>query len=91
MGESKQGSRVNGSSERQYVKKEDAASPAVGNDNVFITGVINAYEERNVITFDTPGAFVTNGRTCHHDYARASMRDYDTHRSKVISLVIDGA
>ena len=50
---------VDGSSQREYIKKEDAASPTVSTDSVFITGVINAKEERDNMTFDIPGAFVT--------------------------------
>jgi len=50
---------VNGSSQRNYISKEDAASPTVGTDNGFITGAINAHEGRDVMTFDIPGAFVT--------------------------------
>jgi len=33
---------VNGSPQRNYINKEDVASPTVGIDNVFTTGVINA-------------------------------------------------
>ena len=50
---------VNGSPQRNYIKKEDATSPTVGIDNVFTTGAINAHEGRDVMTFDIPGAFVT--------------------------------
>ena len=50
---------VNGSPQRDYIKKEDATSPTVGIDNVFTTGAINAHEGRDVMTFDIPGAFIT--------------------------------
>ena len=50
---------VNGAPQREYIKKEDAASPTVHTDSVFITGVINAHENRDIMTFDIPGAFVT--------------------------------
>ncbi len=50
---------VNGSPQRNYIKKEDVTSPTVGIDNVFTTGAINAHEGRDVMTFDIPGAFVT--------------------------------
>ena len=50
---------VNGAPQREYIKKEDAASPTVSTDSVFITGVINAEEERDTMTFDIPGTFVT--------------------------------
>ena len=50
---------VNGAPQREYIKKEDAASPTVHTDSVFTTGAINAHERRDCMTFDIPGAFVT--------------------------------
>ena len=58
-GKLKTRSCVNGSSQREYIKKEDAASPTVATDSVFITGTINAHENRDNMSFDIPGAFVT--------------------------------
>ena len=49
---------VNGAPQREYIKKEDAASPTVATDSVFITGAIDAHERRNVATCDLPGAFL---------------------------------
>ena len=50
---------VNGAPQREYIKKEDAAAPTVATDSVFITGTISAHEERDNMSFDIPGAFVT--------------------------------
>ena len=38
--------------------KEDAASPTVATEAVFLTSVIDALENREVAVFDVPGAFV---------------------------------
>ena len=39
-------------------KKEDVCSPTVHNDCVMITSAIDAYERRDVMTIDCPGAFL---------------------------------
>ena len=64
---------MDGSSQREYIKKEDAASPTVSTDSVFITGVINAKEERDNMTFDIPGAFVS---TKTDEHVIMSLRGY---------------
>ena len=38
--------------------KEDATSPTVTTTAVFLTFIINAWENRNVATVDIPGAFM---------------------------------
>ena len=35
---------VNGAPQREYIKKEDTASPTVVTDSVFITGAINGHQ-----------------------------------------------
>jgi hypothetical protein len=49
---------VNGAPQRACIKKEDAASPTVMTDSVFITGAIDAHEERVTAACDLPGAFL---------------------------------
>eukprot|EP00804_Cyclotella_cryptica_P021176 CCRYP_001489-RA/>CCRYP_001489-RA protein AED:0.41 eAED:0.35 QI:0/-1/0/1/-1/1/1/0/615 len=49
---------ANGSKQRSYICKENAASPTVGTDRVFIAWVIKAHEGRHVVTLDIPGAFL---------------------------------
>ena len=49
---------ANGSKQRQWIRKEDAASPTVMGDSVMITSAIEAHERRKVITLDIPGAFL---------------------------------
>ena len=49
---------INGAPQRAYIPKEDAASPTVSNESVFITAAIAAHEKRFVQCFDVPGAFL---------------------------------
>ena len=49
---------ANGSTQRGYIPKEEAASPTVSTDSVLITGVIEAKQGRDVMIIDIPNAFV---------------------------------
>ena len=49
---------ANGSKQRQWIRKEDAASPTVMTDSVVITSAIEAHEYRKIITLNIPGAFL---------------------------------
>ena len=49
---------MNGAPQRAYISKDDASSPTVANESVFITSVITANEKRFVRCYDVPGAFL---------------------------------
>ena len=49
---------INGPPQREYIPKEEATSPTINNDSIFITGAVDAYERRSVATLDVPGAFL---------------------------------
>ena len=49
---------VDGSSQREYISKEEVASPIVATKSVFTTAAISAFERRFNRTFDIPCAFV---------------------------------
>ena len=49
---------VNGAPQIAYTRKEDASSPTVENESVFITPVIAAHEKRFVRCYDVPGSFI---------------------------------
>eukprot|EP00804_Cyclotella_cryptica_P010775 CCRYP_008726-RB/>CCRYP_008726-RB protein AED:0.29 eAED:0.29 QI:0/-1/0/1/-1/1/1/0/375 len=57
-GEVKGRTCINGSPQREYIKKEDATSPTVATDSVFLTGAVDAYQRRDVAFIDLPGAFL---------------------------------
>ena len=41
-----------------YIVKEESTAPTVSTEVVFLTAVIDAWENRNVTVLDVPGAFV---------------------------------
>ena len=48
----------NGKKTRDWLSKEDTASPTVTLESSFVTGVIDAHENRNVMCADIPNAFI---------------------------------
>ena len=48
----------NGKPTRAWIDKEDKASPTVTKEEIFLTGVIDALEERDIMSCDIPNAFV---------------------------------
>jgi Reverse transcriptase (RNA-dependent DNA polymerase) len=49
---------ANGSTQRGYINKEDAASPTAATESIIITATIDAKENRDVMSADIPNAFV---------------------------------
>eukprot|EP00934_Nitzschia_sp_Nitz4_P008987 Nitzschia sp. Nitz4//scaffold353_size16344//11151//16190//NITZ4_008865-RA/size16344-processed-gene-0.13-mRNA-1//1//CDS//3329548925//8977//frame0 len=49
---------ADGRPQREYTRREDATSPTVANESVFITAVIDGAENREVAVVDVPGAFM---------------------------------
>jgi hypothetical protein len=49
---------ANGSTQREYIDREDATSPTVATEAILITGVLDAKQHRDVMTNDVPNAFV---------------------------------
>ena len=49
---------VKGAPQRAYIRKEDASSPTVANESVFIISVIADNEKRFVHCYNVPGAFL---------------------------------
>ena len=49
---------VNGSMKREYIDRDDAASPMAASDAIIITGVIEAKQVRYAIIKDVTNAFV---------------------------------
>lgn len=48
----------NGKPTREWFNKEDAKSPTVAMESVFLTTVIDAKEQRDIMTADIPNAFI---------------------------------
>src|SRR5210317_1569613 len=49
---------VDGRQQRQWISKEESASPTAATESVLLTGIIEAKEECNVITLDVSNAFI---------------------------------
>lgn len=49
---------ADGRKQRLWKTKEETTSPTVRTESVFLSAIIDAYENRNVITCDIPGAFM---------------------------------
>ena len=49
---------ANGSTQRAYISREEATSPTAASEAIITTGVIDAKQERDVMTLDVPNAFV---------------------------------
>jgi hypothetical protein len=49
---------ANGSTQREYMDREEAASPTAMTESIIITGVVDAKQHRDVMTADIPNAFV---------------------------------
>ena len=54
---------ANGSTQREYINKEDAASPTVATESILLTATIDAKENRDVMSADIPNAFVQTDMT----------------------------
>jgi len=49
---------ADGRPQRKYISKEEATSPTVSTEAVFLTAVIDAMQGRDVAVVDVPGAFM---------------------------------
>ena len=43
---------------REWLTKQDSASPMVSLESIMVTGVIDAYEHRDIMTVDVPNTFI---------------------------------
>jgi hypothetical protein len=48
----------NGKPTREWLSREDSASPTAALESIMLTAVIDADEEHNVMTSDIPNAFI---------------------------------
>jgi hypothetical protein len=66
---------ANGSTEREYMQREEVSSPTVSTESVLLTAVIEAQEGRDVTTCDIPNAFIqTDVQTEDSDGNRTIMK-----------------
>ena len=48
----------NGKPTREWLSREDSSSPTAALQSIILTGVIDAHEERDVMTCNIPNAFI---------------------------------
>jgi hypothetical protein len=49
---------ADGRPQREIFEKQDATSPTIATESIFLTALIDALEQRHVACFDIPGAFL---------------------------------
>jgi hypothetical protein len=49
---------ANGSTQRKYMDRDEAASPTASTESILITATIDAKQNRDIMTADIPNAFV---------------------------------
>jgi hypothetical protein len=49
---------ANGSTQREYIDREEATSPTAATEAILITGVIDAKQRRDIMTNDVPNALI---------------------------------
>ena len=49
---------ADGRKQRAYISKEESTSPTISTEAVFLTAVVDAWENRKVAVLDVPGAFM---------------------------------
>jgi hypothetical protein len=65
---------ANGSVQRQWMHKDDAASPTAAIESILLTAVIDAFEDRAVATVDIPNAFIQTNVGNDKDNDRIVMK-----------------
>ena len=74
-GDIKGRSCVDGSTQRRYLKQDESmSSPTASLESLLITLLIDAYEERDVATFDVPGAYLQASLAPRDDGERVLMK-----------------
>jgi hypothetical protein len=63
-----------GNKQRDCISKEDASSPTVATESVFLSCIIDAEEERDVAVVDIPNAFVQTRVDNENDMAFIKIR-----------------
>ena len=66
----------NGKPTREWLSREESASPTVSLESIFLTSIIDAKEERDVMTTDIPNAFI-----------HAQMPDVQDGKARVIMKI----
>ena len=66
----------NGKPTREWLSREDTASPTVALESIMLTAIIDAHEGRDVMTADVPNAFI-----------QAYIPDLDNGKERIIMKI----
>ena len=76
---------ANGSVERAWTDKQEAASPTAVTESILLTAVIDANEGRDVATVDIPNAFIQTDVENNSDGSRVIMKI----RGQLVDMLVD--
>ena len=76
---------ANGSTQREYVSKEEASSPTAITESLLLTATIDAKEGRDVMTADIPNAFVQT----HLDESPTGERTIMKITGKLVEMLVE--
>ena len=75
----------NGKATRDWISKEDKASPTVLNESIMLTTAIDAQENRDVASYDVPNAFIQTLLPVKSSGERVIMKV----RGKLVKWLVD--
>ena len=64
----------NGKPTREWLSREDSASPTVSLESIFLTAAIDGKENRDVMTVDIPNAFIQTNMEYEEDEEKVVMK-----------------
>ena len=64
----------NGAPTREWLGREESASPAAAQESTMSLAVVDAHECRDVVTSDVPNAFVQTVLECHDGCDQVTMK-----------------
>ena len=76
---------ANGSTQRAYTPKEEATSPTAATESILLTGVIEAKQNRDIMTLDVPNAFVQTNIPQGKDDEKVIMKI----RGQLVDLLVE--
>ena len=74
---------ANGSRQRPYTPKEEAASLTAATEAILITGVIDAKQKQDIMTLDVPNAFVQTDVQLNGEKIVMKIRSVDRHIDRI--------
>ena len=80
---------ANGSTQRAYIDRDQAASPTAASDAIVITGVVDAKQKRDVMTSDVPNVFVQTNVPSQKDTGEKADRIIMKIRGVLVDMLVE--